>query len=820
MFQDKFEPPVVRDLPSAPKSLQGLGGKSCTLYANSFKLVMNPAGSINHYRYHLAPPAKTLEEERWAIEEIWAELRLKLGYFIVRTPGHIFSPKAVHETQHFQTTSSPPPGFETHVVVVSLFQTHKADQVNKCFYGEAQVVVQHVVKSLTKSRRFHRVGRRCYHSSDANDGKSSLVVFSGLYTALGWANRFGPRLDIDTVYRAQQKKTVTDTMATVLEADDVTSSIPLSVMTLEDDAKSEWRDRCVGAMVVTIYNSRMYRIKAVRFDMTPKSVFTMRQRELKKVCELSYLEYYTDFYESFPIDLHDQPLLEACPDRESEQVFLVPELCRFTGFNEEMRKDKTSMADACKLTKVSPQERYNAIIAHTSSADTGSEPDLNKRMLQEWKFTLDKKPLEVEARILDSLDVKFGPKKYCIEEGSFQRWMRNGLQCPTQVHDWMFIYPESDVKIIGIWLRSLRDIAQVAFGMKMSSPKQLTCSEDREDLEQILTENVTPSTQLILLLAPQKGSKRVYQLFKQMTCVRFPCVTQVVKSKTVRKRQSVAAVLSKIVLQLNAKLCGPLWHIDLDVPGTSPLFSSATMVVGIDVFKSGDGDVYMGFAASLDKHCSEYYSIASKLEGGREHVSMSMKIQEALRDALLNFTSRNDELLPEHFVVYRASATAREWAIIRETEIEALLRVLQAVKSKQGDTYQPRLTFVAIEKYTGLRFFAQGPTQQSVRNPEPGTVIDHPIVNREGVHNFFLINQAVARGTTCPTHYTVLYDEGDIPMTALQNLSYRLSFLYFNFTGSVRLPAPAQYAKKIAHFVGSAVRQVPQKRLLCTFFYL
>lgn len=45
------------------------------------------------------------------------------------------------------------------------------------------------------------------------------------------------------------------------------------------------------------------------------------------------------------------------------------------------------------------------------------------------------------------------------------------------------------------------------------------------------------------------------------------------------------------------------------------------------------------------------------------------------------------------------------------------------------------------------------------------------------------------------------------PVEAIQTLTYKLAFLYYNFPGGIRLPAPAQYAKKLAHLMGTAVFQ-------------
>merc|ERR1719160_129264 len=193
----------------------------------------------------------------------------------------------------------------------------------------------------------------------------------------------------------------------------------------------------------------------------------------------------------------------------------------------------------------------------------------------------------------------------------------------------------------------------------MNTPKRIVCTEQRKEIVEVLQSNVRPTTQMVLLLTPQKDCKKVYQLFKKTTVCDFPCVTQVVKSETIRKRSGIAAVLSRVVLQINAKFCGPLWHIDLEVPPLKPLFERPTMVIGIDTCWIPEIEkMYFGWAASLNNSATDYFSKSQELtvtptdKGWRHRAHL---VQEYLKESLLAFAKRNEGIMPEYIVVYRNS---------------------------------------------------------------------------------------------------------------------------------------------------------------------
>ena len=75
-------------------------------------------------------------------------------------------------------------------------------------------------------------------------------------------------------------------------------------------------------------------------------------------------------------------------------------------------------------------------------------------------------------------------------------------------------------------------------------------------------------------------------------------------------------------------------------------------------------------------------------------------------------------------------------------------------------------------------------------NPPPGTVVDHTVMRRN-VWDFCLVSQHVTQGTVGPTHYTVVHDGGMKPDN-LQQLTYEMTMMYWNWSGTVGAPAPCQ----------------------------
>jgi aubergine len=124
-----------------------------------------------------------------------------------------------------------------------------------------------------------------------------------------------------------------------------------------------------------------------------------------------------------------------------------------------------------------------------------------------------------------------------------------------------------------------------------------------------------------------------------------------------------------------------------------------------------------------------------------------------------------------------------------------------------------KLLHIIVSKRINTRIFTNN------RNPVPGTVIDDVITLPER-YDFFLVSQSVRQGTVSPTSYNVILDEWGMPPDQVQLLTYRYCHLYYNWTGSIRVPAMCQYAHKLAFLVGQHIHQSPSNHLENRLYFL
>ena len=132
--------------------------------------------------------------------------------------------------------------------------------------------------------------------------------------------------------------------------------------------------------------------------------------------------------------------------------------------------------------------------------------------------------------------------------------------------------------------------------------------------------------------------------------------------------------------------------------------------------------------------------------------------------------------------------------------------------------YKPKMGFVVVTKRINNRFF-KVIDGGSLTNPPSGTVVDDHITNHEA-YDFYLVSQSVRQGTVSPAHYNIIDDNTGLKPAQYQSLTYKLTHLYYNWPGTIRVPAPCQYAQKLAYLVGTYLHQAPSEKLQDKMFYL
>ncbi|XP_051807220.1 piwi-like protein 2 [Acanthochromis polyacanthus] len=636
------------------------------------------------------------------------------------------------------------------------------------------------------------VGRNHYDPESAVIlGKHRLQVWPGYSTCIKRTDG-GLYLSVDVSHKVLRNDSVLDVMNILYQ-----------------QSKENFQDECtkelVGSIVITRYNNRTYRIDAIEWDKSPKDTFT-----LMNGTQTTFMEYYSKNY-GITIKELSQPLLMHRPKERSKpggkqiitgEILLVPELSFMTGIPEKMRKDFRAMKDLTMHINVSGEQHSQSIMQLLKNISANPE---SLKEISRWGLEVDKEVLVMQGRTLPVETI-------CLQSSSFATgadlsWSREVVRDASissiPLNIWAVFYPRRCAEQAQELISTFNKVTG-PIGLRLGRPIRVELRDDRtETYVKSIHSQLTSEPNMQLVVCIIVGNRDdLYSAIKKLCCVKSPIPSQAINVRTISQPQKLRSVAQKILLQMNSKLGGELWTVNVPLKNL--------MVVGVDVHHdtSKRHQSVMGFVASVNSSLTRWYSRVT-FQAPNEELINGFRV--CFLAALQKYYEVNHNL-PEKIVVYRDGVSDGQLKMVEQYEIPQLIKCFETFPK-----YEPKMAFIVVQKRISTTLYSWA--ANSFGTPPPGTVLDHTLTQKDWV-DFYLMAHHIRQGCGLPTHYISLYNTANLTPDHLQRLTFKMCHLYWNWPGTIRVPAPCKYAHKLAFLSGQYLHSEPAIELSDKLFFL
>ncbi|KAM9475833.1 piwi-like protein 1 [Clarias gariepinus] len=758
-------------------SKEGVSGSKIELRANYTRLLSRPQWVLYQYHVDFKPP---MESRRMRSALLYNHEEL-LGKARTFDGTILFLPHRLQNTETVLWTQSK---FEEKVQITITLTNELPPSSPVClqFYN---IIFRRVLKILN----LQQIGRHYYNPEDPmNIPKHRLTIWPGFVTNI-LQYESSIMLCLDVSHKVLRSETVLDFMGSLRQQCGDQRFVEICTKEL------------VGLVVLTKYNNKTYRVDDIAWDHTPNNTFKRGDTDI------SFNDYFKKQY-GLEITDRNQVLLVSHLKRLGPSgapppgpALLIPEFCYLTGLTDKMRSDFNIMRDLSSYTKLSPDQRENRLNRFINNMSTNASA---QAALSPWGLRFENKLLNLTGRVLPSERILQGARAYEYSPwaADWSKEMRGlPLMSSLPLDNWLMFFTRRNADVTYALLDTLKKVSK-PLGIRIQRPGMIEYEDRQEALLRALQQNVGQQVQMVVVILPT-NRKDKYDCVKKFLCVDCPTPSQCVVARTISKPQALMTIATKIALQINCKMGGELWSVEI------PL--KHLMIVGIDCYHdTAAGKRSIGaLVASLNHGMSRWFSKCVLQSRGQEIID-GLKL--ALQAALKAYFKYNN-CLPSRIIVYRDGVGDGMLETVVSYEVPQIMQSIKAM----GEDYAPKLSVVVVKKRISSRFFAL--LDARLGNPPPGTVVDTEVTRPEW-YDFFIVSQAVRFGTVAPTHYNVVYDSSGLRPDHMQRLTYKLCHMYYNWQGVVRVPAPCQYAHKLAFLVGQSIHREPNINLDDFLFYL
>ena len=762
-------------------------GELIKITSNFFRLDKTPIDDIIVYSISFVPEVEA--DSRSLIGKLFASKRVDIEAAlgpIIRSGSVLYSKIFIAEPLSFSTID----GEIEYVVILTPARRIFKDQIDlyRMYSNSALKKMMQAIglKQVTKMPKYYDPGQV------QNVENHRLEVWRGYQAS--FAHHFKEMLlNIDFSSKIIRYSTAFDIMTQI--------RLEISGPHLAEALN----EAMAGCIVMAKYgNFKCYRIERVVLGENPAGTFESKEGTI------SYIDYYTRKY-GINIKSSRQPLIVSFSERGDKEIRLVPELCYMTGLTDEMRRDFKTMNDIARFTRLSPIERF------TVSANLANKLACHpkcKEICDEYSMQINPNPIVVDGVVLPMEPIFCGRSESEIinldRNGGF--FLRNTLFKKIDVWSWVILSTERDTEDANKLIKTLLAKSK-AMNCDMSQPSTILYRPDSvkdtiRGLSSVHPQSRPPQFALIII---NSNHKQIYNDIKEACALHSGIPTQCIRVQNIRNDKKFDSITTKLFIQIAAKTGSVPWvvgHLGRQVPG----FSFKTMVIGVDVFHDtvNKAKSVLGFVASLVPDFTEYYNtvrIHDKI--GQEIAGL---VGDCFRDSIKAFfVKARERFYPDQVVVFRDGVADSQIQAVKTFEVDA---INQVIGSLQG--CNTKLVYVIVNKKTNAKlFFDNG---RGFINPPFGTVVDSVIIPEE--RSFYLIAHVANQGMASPTLYRIINNDAQVETMAVARLAFRLCYMYYNWTGGVKIPAPTMMAHKLAFIVGQSVHEqhLEQLKLLPWFF--
>jgi aubergine-like protein len=520
-----------------------------------------------------------------------------------------------------------------------------------------------------------------------------------------------------------------------------------------------------------VYNNKSFIIKCIDSTKTPLSTFNKGGKEI------TYVDYYKERY-NINIKNKDQPLIQVMVKMRNQKKqinYLIPEFCYLSGLQ--------NPNDIRKIPGKSVAEK-DSFVCNVVSQILGNSNARN--FCSDLGLEIDPKPLTVEPKVLEPPKVEdiilvgrsgqWNVKKEVIRdyfnelcEKKGKKWVVVGRK--ETVGD--FLYAVNDILPCGDKLQP------TAVGRNMI---EVNVIGRGDDIINSLNKKVHDWSEVafvfVLLQNDEKGPYINVKTYLSCTVgVPSQCI---VTSREWEKR------LFNCVVQMAVKAGCKIWKI-----GQKKFIA----ICGIDIQRRGN-HFKGGVTFSYDSGASLYNtSTFREVEGTQAACVEAIK---CLENGMDYFKKRNKGGTPEAVIIYNSGQDSLDLT----KHIEAM-----------GKYYSKRFCLINANKDSNARFTMDG------QNVKVGTCINSLSRNQKTEYYITSVTIQAKMGLSKPVRYEIAFNHSSYSPSDLENITFEQTHMYYNWNGSVKLPACVLYAKKAVE-LEDAIKMNPHSNLNTSLHFL